>query len=341
MDSSKFLEYLKKTYPKRKDLNILNLQNITSGWETEIESFDLEWTSDESKVSQALVVRIFPGKGAAQKAEKEYRVMKQLEDINYPVPTVYIIETDETIIGGPFIIMDRLDGGTLDVAMNQSDETREIWGKVFCKLFVDLHSADWKSMVSEDEQKQFEDPFFATKSGLSHFRRVLEETGGQDLLPIIEWMEERIKTVPCETPSITHNDFHGFNIMLDENENTFIIDWGALRIIDSRFDLAWTLLLYFAYGNLDMRNNLLKGYELVAGESVDQIEFFEVFACLRRLHDISSSISKGAEEHGMRPEAVQMMKESVGHVINVRNRLKDLTGIEIPSVDAMIEELSK
>ena len=92
---------------------------------------------------------------------------------------------------------------------------------------------------------------------------------------------------------------------------------------------------------MTMRNDLLHGYEVAAGESVDQIEFFEVYACLRRLFEISRSIKLGADELGMRPEAVQMMKESVPHIINVRNRLKDLTGIVIHSVDVMIEELSQ
>lgn len=340
MDASKFLDYLKKTYPERRNLEILNLKNITSGWETEIESFNLEWTSDNGKVSHALIARIYPGKGAVQKAEKEYRVMKQLQDIKYPVPSVHLIEADESIIDNPFMIMDRLDGGTLDEIMNQSDDTRKVWGAVFCKLFVDLHRTDWKSLVSKEEQRNFEDPLYITKTNLSYYRNILEETGALDFLPIVEWMNERIQTVPCETPSITHNDFHGFNMLLDEKKNVYVIDWGAFRVSDARYDLAWTLLLYAAFGNMTMRNDLLSGYEAAAGESVDQIEFFEVYACLRRLFEISRSIKQGADELGMRPEAVQMMKESVPHIINVRNRLKDLTGIVIPSVDVMIEELS-
>ena len=340
MDSSKLADYLTELYPERKDLKILNLQNITSGWETEIESFDLEWSSDDGKISQALIARIYPGKGAAQKAEKEFRVMKQLQDIKYPVPAVHLLETDETIIGNPFMIMDRLDGGTLDEIMNQSDETRKIWGEVFCQLFVDLHRTNWTVMISDEEQKKFEDPLYITTTNLSHYRNILEETGALDFLPIIEWMEERIDTVPCETPSITHNDFHGLNMLLDEKKNVFVIDWGALRVTDARYDLAWTLLLYAAFGNMTIRNDLLRGYESAAGETVDQIEFFEVYACLRRLFEIFRSIKQGADKLGMRPEAVQMMKESVPHIINVRNRLNDLTGIVIHSVDVMIEELS-
>ncbi|MGY5880617.1 MAG: phosphotransferase [Candidatus Thorarchaeota archaeon] len=341
MDLSKFLDYLTKTYPERKDLKILNLKNITSGWETEIESFDLEWTSDDGKVSKGLVVRIYPGKGAIQKAEKEYRVMKQLHDIKYPVPFVYLIETDNTVIGNPFMIMDRLDGGTLDEIMNQSDETRLHWGRVFCQLFVDLHRANWKSFVTVDEVRKTEDPFHMTKTILSIYQNELKQTDTLEFLPIIEWMNERVKNVPCKTPSIIHGDFHGFNILLDENEKTYVIDWGALRVSDSRYDLAWTLLLYAAYGGMNYRNDLLRRYEEVSGAPVDQIEFFEVFACLRRLHDITVSVSDGAAEHGMRPEAVQMMKDSVPHIVNVRNRLVDLTGIVIPSVDSMIQKLSE
>ena len=341
MDASRFLDYLKKIFPERQYLKILNLKNITTGWETEIESFDLEWTSEDGEVSQGLIARIYPGKGASRKAEKEYRVMKQLLVIKYPTPSVHLIETDETIIGGPFMIMDRLDGGTLDETMNQTDETREIWRKVFCQLFVDLHRSDWKSVATADEIRKTEDPYYITKSFLSHYRNEIEQTNTLQFLPIIEWMDERVETVPCQTPSIIHGDFHGFNILLDEYQNVFVIDWGASRVSDFRYDLAWTLLLYTVYGNMSIRNDLLRKYETAARAPVDQIEFFEVFACLRRLHDITVSVSDGATEHGLRPEAVQMMKESVPHIINVRNRLKELTGIVISSVDTMIEDLSQ
>ncbi|MGY5858565.1 MAG: phosphotransferase [Candidatus Thorarchaeota archaeon] len=341
MDSSKFLAYLMKVHPERKNMKILNLQNITSGWETEIESFDLEWSSDEGKVSQGLIVRIYPGKSAAQKAEKEYRVMKQLRDIKYPIPTVHLVETDESVIGNPFMIMDRIDGGTLDEHMNRSNETRAYWEKVFCQLFVDLHRADWKTVVTADEIRKAEDPFYITKTLLSIYRSVLEETNTLEFLPIIEWMNDRVENVPCGTPSTIHGDFHGFNILLDEDEVPFVIDWGAMRVSDSRYDLAWTLLLYASYGGMDYRDSIFHIYEEVKGASVVQIEFFEVFACLRRLHDITVSVSAGAAEQGMRPEAVQMMKDSVSHIVNVRNRLEELTGIVIPSVDSMIEEFSK
>ena len=328
-------------YPERKDMKILNLKNITSGWETEIESFDLEWTTDDRNVSQGLVVRIFPGKGAARKAENEFRIMKELQNLKYPVPTGYIVETNESIIGNPFILMDRIEGGTIEDRIGHSIEKRAYWLDVMCELAVDLHSLEWSSLVSESERKLFEDPHYIVRTTLSTYRELLEQTNALVLLPIVEWLERSVESVPCTKPSIIHGDFHPMNVLLDENDNPYVIDWGAARVHDSRADLAWSLLLYFAYGSREQRDDLLKRYELALGRPVEQIEYFEVFACLRRLHDIYSSINAGSDEIGLRPEAVQMMKESVSHIINVRNRLKDLTGIEITSVDAMIEELSK
>ena len=341
MDSSKFLVYLTTTYPERRNLKILNLKNITSGWETEIESFDLEWISDSEKITQSLVVRIFPGNGASQKAQKEFRVMKKLQDIKYPVPTVHIVETDGSIIGNPFILMDRIEGGTVEDRIVHSSEKRAYWLDVMCELFVDLHNREWSLFVSESEIELFEDPYYIVNTTLSAYRELLEQTNSHVLLPIVEWLEANVESVPCTKPSIVHGDFHPMNVLLDENDNPYVIDWGAARVNDSRADIAWSLLLYLAYGSKQLRDDLLHRYELVLGKHVDQIEYFEAFACLRRLHDIYSSINEGSDEIGLRPEAVQMMKESVAHILNVRNRLEELTGIVVPSIDIMIEELSQ
>jgi len=328
-------------YPDRQDLEVRNLKNITSGWETEIESFDLEWKTDDGKVSQGLVVRIFPGKGAAGKAEKEFRFMKELQNLKYSVPTVYIVETDDSVIGNPFIIMDRIEGSTVEDRIGHSLELRAYWLDIMCKLFVKLHGIEWRSLVPETERKLFEEPYYIINKYLSTYRDLLERTNSPALLPILEWLETNVGLVPCTKPSIIHGDFHPMNVLLDENDNPYVIDWGAASVSDFRADLAWSLLLYFAYGSQENRDDLLHRYEMALGRSVDHIEYFEVYACLRRLHDIYSSINEGSSEIGLRPEAVEMMKESGPHIINVRNRLKDLTGIVIPAFDTMIENLSK
>jgi aminoglycoside phosphotransferase (APT) family kinase protein len=42
--------------------------------------------------------------------EREYSILKGLENTGFPVPKVYCLCSDESVIGTPFYIMEYLDG---------------------------------------------------------------------------------------------------------------------------------------------------------------------------------------------------------------------------------------
>jgi hypothetical protein len=69
------LDYFKLRYPADESLKISNFKNITSGWETEILSFDLEETNSGV---QKFIARIYPGSDAVVKAQKEASTMKKI-----------------------------------------------------------------------------------------------------------------------------------------------------------------------------------------------------------------------------------------------------------------------
>ncbi len=89
------------------------------------------------------------------------------------------------------------------------------------------------------------------------------------------------------------------------------------------------------YGNPEVREFVLREYERIAGHKVEQIEFFEVAACLRRLASILISLGEGAEKLGMREGAEAMMADA-DHITSVYALLQNRTAIRI----AEIEELS-
>jgi aminoglycoside phosphotransferase (APT) family kinase protein len=66
-----------------------------------------------------------------------------------------------------------------------------------------------------------------------------------------------------------------------------VIDWTGLQLSDPRFDLAWTLMLISAYQGSQWRQSFLEAYERHAGELLENLEFFDVAACTRRLYSIA------------------------------------------------------
>ncbi|MBY8997107.1 MAG: phosphotransferase [Candidatus Thorarchaeota archaeon] len=338
MDEQTLLTYLQLHYWTRDDIQIHNLRNITTGWETEILSFNLEWAENGERELQRLVARIYPGKNAAIKAQREATTMKRLLELGYPVPVVQIVETEKSHLGQPFMIMDRIDGGTLDDKLHENEDK---WMKEFSILFVNLHRLDWKKMQGTTGYSPNDDPYYYIKTILSGYEKDLEHSQKHELYPIISWLQKRIDDVPCKSPSIVHGDFHPFNILVDENDKAFVIDWGASKITDFRSDLAWTLLLHYAYSTQENRDATLRNYETTLGQDVEQIEYFEVLATLRRLYDVTSSFDKGAGELGMRPEALELMRETIGHIVRVKDRLEDLTEITIPEIEQFIQKLSE
>ena len=92
------------------------------------------------------------------------------------------------------------------------------------------------------------------------------------------------------------------------------------------------------YGSPEPRALVLGEYERIAGYRVEQIEYFEVAACLRRLFSIVVSLSSGADKLGMRPGAEAMMADGA-HIERVYARLRERTGIAIAEVERLLSRL--
>ncbi|MFX1483772.1 MAG: phosphotransferase family protein [Promethearchaeota archaeon] len=329
MDFESLTAYLQKIYPDYKGLRITNFTDITSGWETRIFSFNMEWSSEQDSMHEGFIIRVYSPQLGSEKARKESSVMNILSRVGYPVPKIHVTETDVSHLGSPFIIMDRIDGATLEDLISIPGADIPKWVELFSRLFVQLHILDWTAFIKDSQSNSFHDPYFIINTSLSDYENLLNRYRKKELLPILEWLKSRVDSVPCKKPSITHGDYHPMNILIDKSENPYVIDWGAANVNDFRRDLAWTLLLTRAYSTPENRNQLFKGYQRAANYPVEEIEYFEVLAILRRLFDVRVSMSEGADAMGLREDARDMIKSQMAHVRVVYELLGDLTGIEI------------
>lgn len=116
-----------------------------------------------------------------------------------------------------------------------------------------------------------------------------------------------------------------------------VIDWTQIQVSDSRFDLSWTLLLVGAYAGQNVRELILAGYQRIAGAAVDQLAFFDVASCVKRLGTMMISLSEGANSMGMRPDAVAMMRRDFPAFRRVYDLMVDRSGIRISAVERLLD----
>lgn len=330
-------QYLKIAYPDRRDIQVVNLTSITSGWENEMYAFDLQYGPSDERHQEGLVLRIYPGDDANEKSLHEFEGIRKLAQAGYPVPQVHLLERDHSPFERPFVIMERIDGQEMWPALTEGSKSKQ-YALItqFCDLFLRLHRLDWRPFVDDISQYELSDPYFFIDQWLDRAKYEINRFSKSELLPVVTWLEERRDTVPCSQPSVVHFDFHPKNILLRDDGSAVVIDWPGLNVTDARFDLGWTLLLTYAYLGKGWLERILREYERLAGGKIERVEFFEVFACVRRLFDVTVSLSEGAEKLGMRPGAVENMRQQMDAFARVYELLVNLTGIRIEEIDRMV-----
>ncbi|MBD3408282.1 MAG: phosphotransferase [Candidatus Lokiarchaeota archaeon] len=330
--------FLQKRYPEWRSIVVDNVDEITSGWETRIYSFDVEYDQHESTKDLHLIARVYAGAEARRKGEFEYSVLNEFRD-RYPVPKVFFFEPDTEIFGGPFIVMERIIGPTLwDKFSCGNPLTNEDALMIFTRCFVQLHELDYKTFSMIPEEYKTISPLQFELDRLEEKKSDLQNSNVSFLIPLVEWLEETVKEIEMTEISLLHRDFHPNNILLDADENPYVIDWTAASIGDFRHDLAWTALLTELYAGEELSDNILNDYKLVSRKTIANFDYFVINACLRRLSDIFISLESSPEEMGMLESTRSLMLEQIGLVCKIQEIIEERTGISISEIDSFVQK---
>src|SRR6266571_7217187 len=352
--------YYARAFPANQGLQVKDLIRITAGWESEMYAFDVEYGPAEDRRREALVLRLYPGDHAYAKAAHEFHSMRHLHQAGYPVPSVHILERTNSPFGKPFVIMERIPGQVMGPLLSSArgEQQRELLTR-FCVLFVQLHRLDWRPFVNDVARDATpvhipdprhlvatfvndvtRGPYGFVDRSLRRAHDALTQFSLWGFLPIVAWLEERREAVSCRQPALVHGDFHPNNILLRADGAAVVIDWAGLQVSDARFDLAWTLLLVGTRGSVAWRDYILQEYERLVGAKVEQIEWFETFACLRRLRVVTVALSAGAEQLGLRPDAGARMQQQMGAMHQVYALLVERTGMRVAEVERLFAAFS-
>ena len=334
---STLLNYYQGVHPDWGKLSISDIVDMTSGWETELYRFRLEYEECSIQHNLNLVVRFHSGKYATRKAIREFTVLRDLRDVGYPVPEAHELEVTGRYLGKPFLVIERIFGHSMMEDFKRSPQkSLGLLITTFSRLFADLHNIDrekiYPNISYETTQEYLEAKIFTD-------RLEVEDQDLGWLTPVLDWLDENISGVSDMGISVLHRDFHPGNIMVKPNGSHAVIDWGASKPGDYREDILWTVTLASAFWDKSFGNAFLKGYEMASDRRVQDVGYWEVIGIFRRMLDVTISLTAGAEEASMRAGALDQMKESLEHLHEIHNFLQDRTGIRLSKFDKLLKSI--
>lgn len=303
--------WLPTRVPGATDVQVTNVVIPSSnGLSCETVLFDATWREPGAEPStRRLVARVAPRLDddapslfESYDLELEAKIMRALsEHTDVPAPVVLFSETDRSVLGGAFLVMERLEG-----RVPPDDPPYSVSGWVLelepakqrllvdniVQVLVDLHAADWKSLGLQALDRRYRGA-----PGLDQYIANIEylyETGAQGLPhPTIEagiaWVKEHRPT--GEGPMVLNwGDTRIGNLIYgDDLAVVGVLDWEMACIGSRDQDLAF-LLFNFDFFTLGMdipsppgfptEQEIVERYEALSGYQPRNLEYYKATSAL-------------------------------------------------------------
>jgi aminoglycoside phosphotransferase (APT) family kinase protein len=326
--------YILSRYPEAvvSDVNFL-----VSGFESEIYTFHLQGSHSSPK---NYILRLFTGEGATEKLTREARGLSRLQNGGYPVPELLLQETDSRILGKPFEIVERLEGqGLWPVLAVAEPHRQEQLLSRFGSLLAGLHQLDWRSF-SEKPAVYEKSPGLLLDETISCYRSLYTKYNLKGFLQLTDWLDAHKNEISVY-PAVVHQDFHANNVFLCPEDRLVVIDWTQFAVSDYRIDLCWTLLIMGDFGNPGWGRQILHAYASHFKHPMEHMDYFHVVVSMKLLASTVISFLFSPEELGLRSETVNVTKEQVSIYKQLSQRIRTITGLRVPELEAVLEGISE
>lgn len=209
------------------------LRPMKGGYEAYLYRFRVD--ARDNRLNKPLVLRLFPSFYGSGRASWDSTIQNVVAESGYPAPKVYFYTSDKSLLGGSFMVMELIEGESLDPL---NPKAPEILGKTQAQL----HSIDPRPLIEILRSKGIEDKRYRLAGQLSYLNERVNPGGLTWLSSAIQWLKSRAPPEP-EDPSIIHGDFHPMNILVKGGEVTGVLDWPNFQVGEPAMDVGFTLLL--------------------------------------------------------------------------------------------------
>jgi aminoglycoside phosphotransferase (APT) family kinase protein len=285
---TRFKGYLQSKIPKAQNLTLANFIQMTEGFSYETYLVDAQWIMGPEEVSQGFAIRRVPAAGAVEpyNIKAQYRILEVVENTPVPAPKPYWLEMDESILGRPFFVMEKVEGevpipwGFENHEMFKDPERRLKMARNLIQVLADYQAIDWRKTCVDFlpvPQKPTDPAEFELERWEQNIQKF--KIYPQPLLKeVYYWLRENKPYSPIFT--LTHSDFRLGNFIWRDDRIVAFLDWEMPGIGDPMADLAWMCLKILRSPDSNLmcmlieREDLYRYYQELTGISVDESRVF-------------------------------------------------------------------
>lgn len=182
---------------------------------------------------------------SAHAVDREYKVMKALQDSDVPVPRMHVLCEDESIIGTMFYVMDYVDGRVYPDRLlpGCTPAERTAMYDAMNDVLAKLHSVDYCAVGLAD----FGKPTGYVERQVARWSKqyaasAIDETPAMNEL--MKWLPAHLPTQ--DEAAIVHGDYRVGNLLFHPTESRIVavLDWELSTIGHPLGDLAYCCTSY-------------------------------------------------------------------------------------------------
>ncbi|MFI5498938.1 phosphotransferase family protein [Nocardia asteroides] len=281
----------------------------TGGMSSTTILFDAEWTAGDTTDGGSFVLRMAPEDGSFPVFESydlplQYQVMAGVAAASdVAVPVLRWLETDESVFGSPFLVMEKVDGRApsdnppyvfFGWLFDATAAERELIADATVDVIARVHAVDdiaARFPLLDGEGSALRRHFQAQRAW---YRWALTDDGVE--IPLIErtfdWLEAHW---PAETgPDVLNwGDARPGNILFDGFAPAAVLDWEMATFGPRELDLGWVIFIHRFFQDIATRfdqpglpdflrrDAVVAKYQELTGHTVRDLDFYIIYAALR------------------------------------------------------------